>query len=263
MENKAENQQELESLVTRYMGKSEITQKIQDMINNNKKRLVLELDSIREFNPKLSNAILNYPLKWVKYLENHLTSIINDLNDSNDLKRSNRDATGVKKQDEYFIDFQGSFGRHMVSPRGLTADLANKMVCVQGIVTRMSIVRPKLVSSVHYCEDTKQGSIKEYFDHYSLGSNPNIEGNSLSSKAAGYMTNAVPTKDLNGNPLSFEYGLSNFRDIQILHVQEPPERTPVGQLPRSVEVVLQDDLVDKVKPGDRYIFKNNFILLCV
>lgn len=246
-----DEQQALENLVTRYMGKSEITQKIQEMINNNKKRLILELDSIREFDNRLSNALLNNPLKWLRYLENHLSSIISDMNDNGDLKKSTRDLAGVKKQDEYFIDLQGAYGRNMVSPRGLTADLANKMVCVQAIVTRMSIVRPKLVSSVHYCEDTKQGSVKEYHDQFSLGNNANIEGNFISAKAAGYMTNAVPTKDLNGNPISFEYGLSNFRDIQILHVQEPPERTPVGQLPRSVEVILQDELVDKVKPGDR------------
>jgi len=30
-----------------------------------------------------------------------------------------------------------------------------------------------------------------------------------------------------------------------------PERSPPGMLPKSIEVVLEEDLVDKVKPGDR------------
>lgn len=101
-----------------------------------------------------------------------------------------------------------------------------------------SLVRPKVLRSVHYSERTKKHFMREYRDAMTPG-NPIPTGS------------VYPTEDESGNPLVTEFGFSTYRDHQTISIQEMPERAPPGQLPRSIDVILDDDLVDKAKPGDR------------
>lgn len=101
-----------------------------------------------------------------------------------------------------------------------------------------SLVRPKILKSVHYCEDTTRFHYREYRDATMYGTLPPS-------------TSIYPTADEDGHRLETEYGHSIFRDHQMISIQEMPERAPAGQLPRSVEVVMDDDMVDRCKPGDR------------
>lgn len=95
--------------------------------------------------------------------------------------------------------------------------------------------------SVHYCDATKSFHARQYTDRLSAAA----------ATGAPVTSSTYPTTDADGNPLEIEHGLSSFMDHQMMMIQEMPERAPAGQLPRSVEVVLEDDLVDACKPGDR------------
>ena len=61
----------------------------------------------------------------------------------------------------------------------------------------------------------------------------------------------VPTRDDDNNILTTMYGCCEFINHQTVVIQELPETAPAGQLPRSTEVVLEHDLVNSCKPGDR------------
>ena len=254
----------LEQKITKYFSSEEIQSLVLDANKKNLSRVTLDLNHMRESEPTLTKMLLKNPLKIIPIMEKNLNEISQNLRGEKSQQVKN--TIQNKKEDQLHINFQGMLGTHLVSPRGLTAELTNQYVGVQGIVTRISEVRPKLVYSVHYCEETKHGNVKEYNDQMKIAESSStygqpLNGNFESGNASGFMSNAIPTRDINHNPLTFEYGFSKFKDQQVILLQEPPERTPLGQLPRSVEVVLEGDLVDKVKPGDR--IQVNGIFKCI
>jgi DNA replicative helicase MCM subunit Mcm2 (Cdc46/Mcm family) len=65
-----------------------------------------------------------------------------------------------------------SFGNKHVTPRSLISKYLGNMVCVEGIVTKCSLIHPKIVRSVHYCPTTKKTMERRYTDMTSLEARP-------------------------------------------------------------------------------------------
>lgn len=131
------------------------------MIDDESKRLIVNINDLRRKNPIRALALLSNAfdeqLAFTRALKEYVSSV---------------NPTYVKSHDEFFLGFEGSFGNKHVTPRSLTSSFLGNLVCVEGIVTKVSLVRPKVVRSVHYCAATKKVMERKYTDFTSLEAVP-------------------------------------------------------------------------------------------
>nr|CAD7200819.1 unnamed protein product [Timema douglasi] len=246
-------------------------QLVRNMVSDKRKRLLVNINDLRRKNPKRAASLLSNAFEEQLAFQRALKEYVGSI-----------DPTYAKETEECFVAFEGSFGNKHVTPRTLMCRYLGNLVCVEGIVTKCSLVRPKVVHSVHYCPATKKVLERRYTD--------------LTSNDAFPSSSVYPTTDEDGNTLETEFGLSVYKDHQTLSIQEMPEKAPavhpteirtsispssavelkttsalanyateagerlccVGQLPRSVDVICDNDLVDLCKPGDRVQVVGNY-----
>ncbi|KAH9258435.1 hypothetical protein BASA81_003484 [Batrachochytrium salamandrivorans] len=189
-------------------------------------RFLLNLDELRVENMELAKQLLNSPLVYLRAAKEALEIVCKE--------EAGADSTAGL---DFFLGVVGSYGSHSLSPRGLRANFLGKLVSIEGIVTKMGTVKPKLVELAQWCRKTDDVTRRSFRDGTSMDGLPT--------------STVIPTRDEHDNILELEFGESKYRDYQKFTVQEMPERAPLGQLPRSVEVICEDDLVDLIKPGDR------------
>ncbi|EEP81678.1 DNA replication licensing factor mcm3 [Uncinocarpus reesii 1704] len=203
------------------------------MLNRGLRRLTVSLDEIRAHNRELANGLLTQPFEYSQAFDHALRDVIQTL----DVESTRRTKEEIEDT-AWYCAYVGAFGEYACNPRTLSSSHLNRMVALEGIVTKCSLVRPKVVKSVHYNPKKDNFLVREYRDQ------------TMTATGATSL-NVYPQEDDQGNPLVTEYGYCKYRDHQMISIQEMPERAPAGQLPRGVDVILDDDLVDKVKPGDR------------
>ncbi|KAK2198121.1 bifunctional P-loop containing nucleoside triphosphate hydrolase/AAA+ ATPase domain/MCM domain/Nucleic acid-binding [Babesia duncani] len=141
----------------------------------------------------------------------------------------------------------GWLGRNHVTPRGLTSSMINNLVAVEGVVNKCSSIHPKLSQSIYVGEPIhdlmnemeKTVHLRNHYDLTDFTRTAKDNGNPPPSDPEGKIVHRQ------------EIGLCNYRNYQTFVVQETPEDSFTGQMPRYVSVIVQDDLCNIVKCGDR------------
>lgn len=128
--------------------------------------------------------------------------------------------------------------------RDLKTEYIGRLLSVSGTVTRTTEVRPELLEATFQCKqcNTTVEKVEQQFKftYPKMCANPNC-----------------------GNKVNWELktGDSTFVDWQKLRVQEHSEEIPAGSMPRSIDVILRNEIVDAAKPGDKCIFTGTLVVV--
>jgi DNA replication licensing factor MCM3 len=132
--------------VNEFMNNTEIKKRIKQLAGRGT-RLNLDIDEIRNYDPRLSKYIVKNPIEAIKMFEDELNQAIRALEQEEKNEKTQVQSSDVhfpKKITTYYVNFKGNIGRNYVTPRGLKSNLVNEMVQVQGIVTKITFVRPRI-----------------------------------------------------------------------------------------------------------------------
>ena len=107
------------------------------------------------------------------------------------------------------------------------------LVKVSGVVTRRTGVFPQVKLAMYDCVKCK----------YTLGPFR------LEEQAGSFAPGACPSCESSG-PFKLNANRTVYRNYQKITLQETPGSVPPGRVPRTKDVILTNDLIDKAKPGE-------------
>jgi len=141
------------------------------------------------------------------------------------------------------------------SIRQLAQASVGKLVCVSGIVVKISASHPRCTRAALQCTSCRSktyisGRRGLLFPEQCLQNGAGSGGHMNHPSGAGGGLGGG-TKRCRPHPYVMLPMDCQYEDQQVLKIQELPEDVPTGELPRHVTVVLDRYLVDRISPGAR------------
>lgn len=140
-------------------------------------RINVPISRVHHWNTEMWRQMLDRPAEYLPGFQDAIK----------DYGRTNPDLSAMFSEDtEVAVGLKGDFGERDVSPRGLNSSHLGKLVKVFGIVTKCSLVRPKLVKSVHYVPATDSYVTQQYRDVTALTGLPTGAHSTAQTAAAAW-----------------------------------------------------------------------------
>ncbi|GAA5862576.1 hypothetical protein JCM8547_002112 [Rhodosporidiobolus lusitaniae] len=128
--------------------------------------------------------------------------------------------------------------------RDLRTEKIGKLSAISGTVTRTSEVRPELTYGTFTCL-VCNGVVREVEQQFKY-TEPSVCPNTTCNNRSAWKLNIEQSK---------------FSDWQKVRIQENSNEIPTGSMPRSLDVVLRAEIVERAKAGDKVIFTGTFIVV--
>lgn len=144
--------------------------------------------------------------------------------------------------------------------RDLRTDKIGTLMSIGGTVTRTSEVRPELLFGSFICEVCGGiiHDIEQQFKYTEVG----IFVPEIPSILIAIKPSLCPNPTCgNRSAWQLQIDSSKFTDWQKVRIQENPSEIPTGSMPRSLDVILRSEMVERAKAGDKCVFTGTFIVV--
>lgn len=201
------------------LSNEKILDEVVNIIVQHKRSLEVDFSDVLVHDKELADLLVERPKQVLPLADAVIAEIVEE-----------KDPETAKRLRRFYFRVRGS--PYAIPLRKLRSEYVGRLIKVEGIVTRQTPPKHFLHKALYRC--TQCGYELELAQELER----RVEPPPRCPRCGAAKSFVLVTE------------LSQYIDWQKLVVQERPEELPPGQLPRSVEVILLDDLVDSVKPGD-------------
>ena len=185
-----------------------------------KRSLAIDWTHLNSFDPELAEELLNNPEETIASAEDAIQIVLRE--------------PPLLVEREFKVHARVYNLPKTILVKELGSEHINRLIQVEGIITRVSEVKPFVEKAVFVCKDC---------------------GNEMVRLQRPYENLVKPAKcDACGSKnIELDVEKSRFINFQSFRLQDRPESLKGGQMPRFVDAILLDDLVDTALPGDRVL----------